>query len=109
MRAFIALRTFLAEPAELRDAGLRPTSCRLNQVAPPACHGGARISVHSGVGTGTKVYNPIVLGILSREYAVEVCPPVGLDLGLEIAADLEVASRPELKMRAGCSCYSRGQ
>jgi hypothetical protein len=27
----------------------------------------------------------------------------GLDLGLEIAADLEVASRPELKMRAGCN------
>jgi hypothetical protein len=57
------------------------------------------MSVRSGVGTGPKVYDPIMLGSLSREYAVEVGPTISLDLSVQIATDLEIASRPELERR----------
>src|SRR5215467_10604350 len=62
-----------------------------------ADHGCASVSIRSGAGTGTNVYNAIVLGSLPREHAIELGPPVGFDLSLEIATDLKVASRPELK------------
>src|SRR5207244_3610598 len=39
-----------------------------------ADHDGARISIRSGAGAGPEVYNPTMLGGLSREYAVEVGP-----------------------------------
>ena len=58
-------------------------------------HGGAGVSIRLDVETGPKVYDAIMLSSFARERAIERDPPVRLDLGLEIAADLEVASRPE--------------
>src|SRR5882672_4299349 len=64
-----------------------------------ADHGGTRKSVRSAVDTGPKVHDPIMLGSLSREYAVEVGPTIGLDLSVQIATDIEIASRSELEDR----------
>jgi hypothetical protein len=58
-----------------------------------------RAGVHSGVGTRPKVYDPIMLAGLSREHAVEVGPTISLDLSVQIATDLEIASRAELEGR----------
>jgi hypothetical protein len=73
-----------------------------------ADHGSASVFIRSGAGTGTKVYNPIVLGSLPREHAIEIGPSIGCDLSLEIATDLQAASRPELEGRqmrsAGRAC-----
>jgi hypothetical protein len=38
-----------------------------------------------------------MLAGLSRERAIEPGPPIGFDLSVQIATDLEIASRPELK------------
>jgi hypothetical protein len=55
------------------------------------------VSIRLDVGAGPKVYDTITLRGLARDRAIEPIPTVGLDLGLQIATDLEVASRPELK------------
>src|SRR5207244_3946534 len=64
-----------------------------------ADHGGASMSRRPNVGTGPKVYDAIMLGGLSREYAVEVGPTISLDLSVQIATDLQIASQPELERR----------
>jgi hypothetical protein len=62
-----------------------------------ADHGGASVSIRSGVVPGAKVYDTIMLRSLSGERAIELGPPIGFDLSVQIATDLAVASRPELK------------
>jgi hypothetical protein len=44
-----------------------------------------------------KVDNAIMLRSLAGERAIELGPAVRLDLSVEIAADIEVAARPEFK------------
>jgi len=57
------------------------------------------MSVRSGVGIGPKVYDPIMLGGLSRECAVEVGSTIGLDLSVQVATDLKIASGAEFEGR----------
>jgi hypothetical protein len=61
-----------------------------------ADHGGTSVSIRLDVEAGAKVYDAIMLRSFAGERAIERGPPVGLDLGFEIAADLEVGSWPEL-------------
>ena len=64
---------------------------------------GASESLCSRVGARSKVDNTIMLRSLAGERAIELGPTIGLDLGIEVATDLAVASRPELergKMRS---------
>jgi hypothetical protein len=55
------------------------------------------MSVRSSVDAGPKVHDPIMRGGLSREDAVEVSPPIGFDLSIQIATDLEIILRPEFE------------
>ena len=62
-----------------------------------ANQGGASVRLRSSVDARPKVDNAIMLRSLAGERAIELGPAVRLDLSVEIAADLEVAARPELK------------
>ena len=62
-----------------------------------ADHGGASVRLRSSVDAGSKINNPIIPRSLTGKRAIELGPAVRLDLSVEIAADLEVAARPELK------------
>jgi hypothetical protein len=55
---------------------------------------GASESLCSRVGARPKVDNTIMLRSLAGERAIELGPPIGLDLSVEVATDLEVASWP---------------
>jgi len=61
-----------------------------------ADHGGTSVSIRPDIGAWPQVHDTVMLRRLADERTVERGPPVGLDLGLEIMADLEVASQPEL-------------
>ena len=62
-----------------------------------ADQGGASVILRSSVDAGPKINNPIIPRSLTGKRAIELGPAVRLDLSVEIAADLEVAARPELK------------
>jgi hypothetical protein len=64
-----------------------------------ADHGGASVSIHLDVGAGPKVYDAIMLLSFAGERAIEPGPTIGLDLSVQIATDLEFASRPEFEGR----------
>ena len=68
-----------------------------------ADQGGASVSIRSGVDAGPKIDNSIVLHSLAGKRAIELGPAVRLDLGVEVATDLEVASRPEFERGKMCS------
>ena len=57
-------------------------------------NGGASVRLRDA---GSKINNPIIPRSLTGKRAIELGPAVRLDLSVEIAADLEVAARPELK------------
>src|ERR1700716_1908722 len=44
-----------------------------------------------------QIDDSIMLGSLPGERAVELCPAISLDLGVEVATDIEVAARSELE------------
>ena len=62
-----------------------------------ADQGGASVRLCSGVDAEPKINNPIIPRSLTGKRAIELGPAVRLDLSVEIAADLEIAARPELK------------
>ena len=62
-----------------------------------ADQGGASVCVRLGVDARPKVDNAIMLRSLGGEHAIELGPMIGVDLGVEIATDLEIASRPEFE------------
>ena len=62
-----------------------------------ADQGGASVCVRLGVDARPKVDNAIMLRSLGGEHAIELGPTIGLDLGAEIAADLDFAPLPEFE------------
>src|SRR5262245_23369692 len=62
-----------------------------------ADHGGASVSIRLDVGAGPKVYDAIMLRSIAVERAIERGPPIGFDLSVQIATDLEIGSRSELE------------
>ena len=68
-----------------------------------ANHGGASGRLRSSVNAGSKINNPIIPRSLTGKRPIELGPTIGLDLGVEVATDLEVASRPKLKRGKMCS------
>src|SRR5262249_2525826 len=55
-----------------------------------ADQGGASVSIRLDAGPGTQVYDAIMLCSFAGERTIERGPPVGLDLSVKIAPDLEV-------------------
>jgi hypothetical protein len=62
-----------------------------------ADHGGTSGSIRPNVGAGPKVYDILALRGRASERTIELGPPIGLDLCVQIATDYKVASGPELK------------
>jgi hypothetical protein len=62
-----------------------------------ANHGGVSMCIRVDAGAGPKVHDPIMLSGRSREYAIEVSPPIGFDLTVQIAIDLDITLGPERK------------
>jgi hypothetical protein len=62
-----------------------------------ADRGGASVSVCLDVGTRPKIYDAIMLRSLARKRTIEPGPPIGVDLSIQIATDLEIASRPKFE------------
>ena len=90
----------------LRQAPLRRSEgfgkAKAFELLHAANQGGASVRLRSSVGAGSKIYNPIIPCSLTGKRAIELGPAVRLDLSVEIAADLKVAARPELKGGKAC-------
>jgi hypothetical protein len=57
------------------------------------------VSIRLDGGAGPKVYEAVMLRSLAGQRAIEPGPPIGLDLSVQIATDLEIASGAELEGR----------
>ena len=91
----------------LRQAPLRRTErfgeAKALELLHAADQGGASASIRSGVDAGPKIDNSIVLHSLADKRPIELGPAVRLDLGVEVATDLKVASRSEFERGKMCS------
>ena len=69
--------------------------------APDQCR--PSVSLRRAIGSGAQVDHPIMLGSLAGEGAIELGPTVGLNLGVETATNLKIASRQEFQSGKMCS------
>ena len=90
----------------LRQAPLRRSEgfgkAKAHEFFHAADQGGASVRLRSSIDGGSKINNPIIPCSLTGKRAIEPGPAVCIDLSVEIAADLQVAPRPEFERGKIC-------